>query len=215
MFVTALAMRCLWYVIMMRLRRGGEYTILGMAKMVTVAFERLGGLCVKTAQIRAMRRDIFPREFCDELSRLHDRAHGFSGEVARQIIEKELGKPIVEVLKDFQTNPVAAASIGQVHIGWLRDNGKKVAVKVQRPTIADAFRKDLAILNGYFFFIRISGFMKTARWVSRLSRRVWPPWAIPNIQGLFGSRRLNLPRRRAMERRTRNTIPIAVHTASR
>jgi ubiquinone biosynthesis protein len=82
LFVTALVIRSLLYVLAMRVRRDGKYTVMGLAQMTTVAFERLGGLWVKTAQILAMRRDIFPKEFCDELSRLHDRAHGFPGEVA-------------------------------------------------------------------------------------------------------------------------------------
>jgi ubiquinone biosynthesis protein len=164
LFVTALVIRSLLYVLAMRVRRDGKYTVMGLAQMTTVAFERLGGLWVKTAQILAMRRDIFPKEFCDELSRLHDRAHGFPGEVAQQIIEKELGLPIDEVFKEFRTQPVAAASIGQVHIGWLRENGKKVAIKVQRPTIAEAFRRDLAIVNGYMFLLRVLNIAPSVRW---------------------------------------------------
>lgn len=91
--------------------------MLAPSQMVTARFERLGGMWIKAAQIIAMRRDIFPREFCDELSRLHDRAHGFPGEIARKIIEEELGKPIDEVFKKFEAEPLAAASIGQVHVG--------------------------------------------------------------------------------------------------
>lgn len=164
LFVSTLTIRSLWYVIMMRMRPGGQYTVLGLAQMVTAAFERLGGLWIKTAQILAMRRDVFPKEFCEELSRLHDRAHGFSGEIAKQIIEKELGHSVEEVFKEFQVEPVAAASIGQVHIGCLRENGKKVAIKVQRPTVVEAFRKDLAIVDGYLSLIRLLQIMPAARW---------------------------------------------------
>jgi ubiquinone biosynthesis protein len=161
LYIMWLILRSVWYVMMMRLHPGGKYTILALSQVTTASFERLGGLWIKTAQILAMRRDIFPKEFCDELGRLHDRAHGFPGEVARQIIEEDLGKPIDEVFKNFETNPIAAASIGQVHIAWLHDNGKKVAVKVQRPSIADSFRKDLAILSSY---VKLLGFFRVMSW---------------------------------------------------
>ncbi|HRI67555.1 MAG TPA: AarF/UbiB family protein, partial [Polyangium sp.] len=164
LFIIGMMMRTVWFLVMMRIRPGGKYSMLALSEMVTARFERLGGMWIKAAQIIAMRRDIFPREFCDEISRLHDRAHGFPGEIARQIIERDLGKPIDEVFKKFETDPIAAASIGQVHVGWLRDNGKKVAVKVQRPTIVDSFRKDLAILNGYIWLLRLCRVMPWAEW---------------------------------------------------
>lgn len=165
LYIIGLVMRTNWFLIMMRFRpKSSKYTMFALSQMVTAGFERLGGMWIKAAQIIAMRRDIFPRDFCDELSRLHDRAHGFPGEIARQIIEEELGKPIDEVFKKFETNPIAAASIGQVHVAWLRDNGKKVAVKVQRPTIVEAFRKDLAIVGGYVWLLRMFRVMPWAEW---------------------------------------------------
>lgn len=165
LYIIGLAMRTNWFLLMMRLKPKSEkYSMLALAQMVTSAFERLGGVWVKTAQIIAMRRDIFPRDFCDELSRLHDRAHGFPGEVACKIIEEDLGKPLDEVFSKFQTQPIAAASIGQVHVAWLRDNGKKVAVKVQRPTIVEAFRADLAIVGGYVWILRMLRVMPWAEW---------------------------------------------------
>ena len=87
-FIVNLMLRAMWYGLMLRTppmrRLGGDtYTVLGLAQMVTSSFERLGGMWIKTAQIIAMRRDIFSKEFCDELGRLHDRAHGFPGEIAR------------------------------------------------------------------------------------------------------------------------------------
>lgn len=164
LYILGLTMRVVFWVVMMRLRPKGKYTHLGLAQMITAAFELLGGLWIKTAQILAMRRDAFPKEFCDEISRLHDRAQGFPGEVAKRIIEEDLGKPIDEVFKDFQLQPLAAASIGQVHVAWLRDNGKKVAIKVQRPTIIEAFRKDLSIINGYFAIIKFFRIMPNFRW---------------------------------------------------
>lgn len=166
LYIVILMMRVMWYMLMLRFNRSAQsaYTMLGLAQMVTTAFERLGGLWIKTAQLIAMRRDIFPKVFCDELGRLHDRAHGFPGEIARRIIEEDLKMPIGEVFKDFQSEPIAAASIGQVHIGYLRESGKKVAVKVQRPSIAEAFRKDLAILKLYITLLNLFKILAWARW---------------------------------------------------
>lgn len=167
-YIFKMLLRVVWFLAMRRLRRpagpGGKYTYEALGMSITASFERLGGLWIKAAQIIAMRRDILPKEFCDHLSRLHDRAHGFPGAEACRIIEEDLGRPIDEVFKHFETEPIAAASIGQVHIGWLRESGVKVAVKVQRPNIVDSFRQDLSILRGYFTLLRLFRFMTYARW---------------------------------------------------
>lgn len=144
LYVLGISIQANWWVMMMRLRPEGKYTHLGLALIVTASFERLGGLWVKTAQILAMRRHIFPKEFCDEIARLHDRAQGFPGEVARQIIKEELGQPIDEVFEEFQTEPIAAASIGQVHVGRLRDNGKKSRSKCRGQRLQMPSTKTLA-----------------------------------------------------------------------
>jgi ubiquinone biosynthesis protein len=147
LFIFWLLMGCLWHLIVIRVRpaaaRKGKHTPENFALRLRLAFERLGGMWIKTAQILAMRRDIFSPQICSELSKLHDHATGFPGEVAVKIIEEELGCPIDMVFSDFDTVPLAAASIGQVHVGRLRENGVKAAVKVQRPTIAESFRTDL------------------------------------------------------------------------
>ncbi len=66
---------------------------------------------------------------------------GFPGEVAIQIIEKEIGKPINEIYDDFDPKPLAAASLGQVHVAKL--NGKQVAIKIQRTGLKELFDMDL------------------------------------------------------------------------
>ncbi|HRI62744.1 MAG TPA: AarF/UbiB family protein [Polyangium sp.] len=162
--ILVLCIQALWYVLMMRFRKSGEkYAILGLARMVTASVERLGGLWIKSAQLVAMRRDIFPKEFCDELSRLHDRAHGFPGEIAIKIIEEQLGREIKEVFREFDPQPIAAASIGQVHVAQLW-NKKKVAVKVQRPNIIEIFNKDLAILSVCLSAVNFFGILPWAGW---------------------------------------------------
>src|SRR6185436_3820776 len=94
----------------------------------------------------------------------HDQAHGFPGEVACRIIEAELECPLKNVFSEFDRVPIAAASIGQVHVGRLRETGAKVAVKVQRPTIADSFARDLKILRTCMTIIQLLRVRPWARW---------------------------------------------------
>ncbi|MDI3284232.1 AarF/ABC1/UbiB kinase family protein [Polyangium sp. 15x6] len=110
---------------------------------------------IKAARLLAMRRDIFSKVFCDELSKLHDRAIGFPGQIAIQILEEDLKAPLRAFFREFDVVPVAAASIGQVHRARLLDGGHWVAIKVQRPAIEEAFRKDLEIIAAYIKFLRL------------------------------------------------------------
>lgn len=109
--------------------------------------EKMGGMWVKAGQIVALRRDLFPEEFCAELSRLQDRARGFYGHHARHVIEEELGRPIEEVFSEFDADPLAAASIGQVHAARLRNPDVEVVIKVRRPRIEESFEHDLGYLR--------------------------------------------------------------------
>ena len=78
------------------------------------------------------------------LKSLQDDVPAFSGERAASIVAKELGVSSVdEVFSDFSKEPIAAASLGQVHLGTLKKNGQKVAVKVQRAGLRELFATDL------------------------------------------------------------------------
>ncbi|EYF00543.1 ABC1 kinase family protein [Chondromyces apiculatus] len=168
LFVVRFLAATVWYSLLARLRPpagpGGKYTNEFIAQRTRETMERLGGLWIKTGQIIAMRRDIFPKAFCDELSKLHDSATGFPGEVACAIIEAELGCPLREVFSEFDTQPLAAASIGQVHVGRIRANGVRVAVKVQRPSIVESFQSDLKILRFYLTLLKIFRIMPWGKW---------------------------------------------------
>ncbi len=109
---------------------------------------RLEGWLVKACQFIGSRADILPQEYIAVLSRLHDRVPPRPFAVIRQRVEEELGKPLAEVFSAFAPEPVAAASLAQVHAAVLRD-GRRVAVKVQYPDIAALV--DLDLRNVAFF----------------------------------------------------------------
>ena len=114
------------------------------------ALERLGPIFVKFGQVLSTRRDLMPVDIADELARLQDRVPPFGSDVAVAIIEKAFGKPVGEVFSVFEREPVASASIAQVHFAKLvnRDGQEKdVAVKVLRPGMLDAIEKDLGLMR--------------------------------------------------------------------
>jgi len=105
----------------------------------------LGPIFVKFGQILSTRRDLLPDDLANELAQLQDRVPPFPGHQARAIIEKAWGKPIEAVLDDFAEQPLASASIAQVHTARLKD-GREVVVKVVRPGIEPVIRRDLGLL---------------------------------------------------------------------
>ncbi|AWI54138.1 ubiquinone biosynthesis regulatory protein kinase UbiB [Aquabacterium olei] len=110
------------------------------------ALERLGPIFVKFGQMLSTRRDLIPADVADELARLQDRVPPFPGEESVLLIEKALGRPIAAVFRDFEVQPVASASIAQVHFGVLHD-GREVAVKVLRPGMLAVIDDDLALMR--------------------------------------------------------------------
>jgi ubiquinone biosynthesis protein len=121
------------------------------ARRLRTELERMGGVFVKIGQLLSVRTDLFPWEVCREFANLLDQVVPFPGEVAAQIVREELGSPVHAVFSRFDRQPIAAASIGQVHVGWLHD-GAKVAIKIQRPGIAEEARIDLALMTAFARF---------------------------------------------------------------
>ncbi|MFH0752628.1 MAG: AarF/ABC1/UbiB kinase family protein [archaeon] len=109
------------------------------------AMEDLGGTFVKLGQLLSLRYDLLPKEYCDEFSKLQEGVRPFNFSQVKQIIEKELKKPIKEIFKEFEQQPIAAASVGQVHKAVLK-NGELVAIKIQRPDIELIFEADIDLL---------------------------------------------------------------------
>ena len=114
------------------------------------ALERLGPIFVKFGQVLSTRRDLMPVDIADELARLQDRVPPFPSDVAVAIIERAFGRPVGQVFSSFDREPIASASIAQVHFAKLVDReGKErdVAVKVLRPGMLGAIEKDLSLMR--------------------------------------------------------------------
>jgi len=107
-------------------------------------FEDLGGGFIKFGQMLALQPDIVSLEYCDELFNLLDRIAPFPMEQVERIVREELGHSTDELFDDFDPEPLATASIGQVHTAVLR--GRKVAVKVQRPSADADFMGDIRLM---------------------------------------------------------------------
>ncbi|OZB36886.1 MAG: ubiquinone biosynthesis regulatory protein kinase UbiB [Halothiobacillus sp. 14-56-357] len=109
------------------------------------SLEDLGPIFVKFGQMLSTRKDLLPMDYADALSALQDRVRPFPAEQARKRIERALGFPIESVFSFFEAEPMASASIAQVHAATLK-NGDEVVVKIVRPGIEPRIRQDLEIL---------------------------------------------------------------------
>ena len=110
------------------------------------ALEALGPIFVKFGQVLSTRRDLLPADIADELARLQDRVPPFFADQAIATLTRVYGRPVEEVFREFDRNPVASASVAQVHLARLPD-GTEVAVKVLRPGIGRVIAGDLALLH--------------------------------------------------------------------
>jgi ubiquinone biosynthesis protein len=135
--------------------------------------ERLGPIFVKFGQVLSTRRDLMPPDVADELAKLQDRVPPFAAARSRQLIESAFGQRIEDIFTSFEAEPVASASIAQVHFAVLKD-GREVAVKVLRPGMLEVIDQDLNLLH------------TLARWVDRLSadgKRLKPREVVAEFDG--------------------------------
>ncbi|MDF3073244.1 MAG: putative protein kinase UbiB [Alphaproteobacteria bacterium] len=109
------------------------------------ALQEMGPSFIKLGQALSTRADILSEQVADDLAELQDHLPPFPADRARRIIEDELGRPVASLFASFEDQPVAAASIAQVHFA-LTPEGKEVAVKVLRPHIERDFAADLDLL---------------------------------------------------------------------
>ena len=121
-----------------------------------LGLERLGPIFVKFGQVLSTRRDLLPADLADELAKLQDRVPPFPAAQARALVEEAFGRPIDAIFERFDAEPVASASIAQVHFARLK-GGREVAVKVLRPGMLEVIDDDLSLMR------------TLARWVERTS----------------------------------------------
>ncbi|HLX77684.1 MAG TPA: AarF/UbiB family protein [Acidimicrobiales bacterium] len=133
-----------WY--FLERRRGPAASRAGLSRRLRIAFQHLGPTYIKLGQILSSGEGIFPPELVGEFKLLRDRVPAESLDDVRECVELDLGRPLDEVFAEFSPEPIAAASIAQVHRARLR-SGEPVAVKVQRPQVGDLVRNDLAVMS--------------------------------------------------------------------
>jgi ubiquinone biosynthesis protein len=115
-------------------------------KEVRETFEELGLTFLKLGQVLAMRRDLLPDAYVDELELLHDQLPAMGIDTVRETVEVELGAPLTELFASFSETSLAAATIAQVHEATMHD-GRRVAVKVQRPGLETMISTDISALT--------------------------------------------------------------------
>ena len=114
-------------------------------KRLRLTLERLGPTFIKFGQVLSVRPDLIPKNYIKELEKLQDKVPSFSYVIAKEQVKKELGKDISDLFSEFEKKPIASASISQVHKAMLK-NGKKVAVKIQRPNVIKIMETDIEIM---------------------------------------------------------------------
>lgn len=131
---------------------GSEMNMQDAGVKLRHALQELGPTFIKLGQIASSRRDLVPPEIAFELEKLQDHVASFPFSKVREIVEAELEEPLERLFSHFEEEPLASASIGQVHIAHL-PSGEKVAVKVQRPDIRPNVETDLSILSDLARFL--------------------------------------------------------------
>lgn len=141
---------------------------------VTRAITALGPAYIKFGQVLSTRPDVVGDELADQLRMLQDKLPPFSTDIAKASVEAEIGKPVDTLFFEF-SEPVAAASIAQVHSARRADTGERVAVKVLRPGIERAFRTDL---DAFHFAAKMVEVLSPA------SRRLRPSDVVAHFEGV-------------------------------
>ena len=135
-----------WVRLLVRVMTIGRTLDAPRGERLRLGLERLGPIFVKFGQVLSTRRDLLPADLADELAKLQDNVPPFPASEARALVEQAFGRPIDAVFARFDAEPVASASIAQVHFGQLKD-GREVAVKVLRPGMLEVIDDDLSLMR--------------------------------------------------------------------
>ena len=119
-----------------------------LGERIRLALQTLGPVFIKFGQMLSTRRDLLPPDIANELALLQDKVPPFDSAVAQKIIKQSLGiKDFEELFSEFDTSPMASASIAQVHAAKLKSNDKEVVVKVIRPDIEGTIHADIELMQ--------------------------------------------------------------------
>jgi ubiquinone biosynthesis protein len=119
---------------------------LEFGERIRLAVQELGPTFIKMGQMLSTRPDMVPPDIIKELEKLQDRVPSFPSPIARKIVEAELHRPIEEVFASFDDEPIAAASLSQVHRAKLK-GGQEVVAKIRRPGIVETIEADMGIMR--------------------------------------------------------------------
>ena len=164
-----------WLRVLARILSVGRDLQAPRGQRIREALERLGPIFVKFGQVLSTRRDLLPTDIADELAQLQDNVPAFPSAVAVATIERAFGRSVDDIFVQFERQPVASASIAQVHFAVLKDKqgqSRDVAVKVLRPGMLPVIEKDLSLMR------------MMAGWVEGLSadgKRLKPKEVWPNL----------------------------------
>ena len=138
--------------IVTRDRMHKELERLSQSQRLRMAMEELGPTFIKLGQLLSTRPDVLDQEFIEEFSKLQDEVPAVTLDQVKTQIQRELGYPADELFAEFSEQPIAAASIAQVHRGKLR-SGEEVVFKVRRPGITRVVETDIDVLMGLAYLI--------------------------------------------------------------
>ncbi|MGX5731554.1 ABC1 kinase family protein [Pseudoxanthomonas beigongshangi] len=145
----------------------------GTPQELAQELEALGPAFVKIGQMLSTRPDIVPPAFASSFERMQEHVEPVPFEAIREVVEAELGVRLSHAFSDFEAKPLGSASLAQVHRAWLRD-GRPVAVKVQKPGIAQQLLGDLDLLRGFARnadrFTDVGRRVRFADWLEEFSR---------------------------------------------
>ncbi|HEU4830202.1 MAG TPA: AarF/UbiB family protein [Gemmatimonadales bacterium] len=145
------------------------------AERLTAAIAGLGPTFIKLAQVFAARADILPEPYLTSVSTLTDAVPPLAPGIAEQVIEQELEQPLGSIFERFETEPLAAASLGQVHRASYQ--GREVVVKVLRPGVDELVRRDLEVAYRILFLLHVLFRNHHVRAMSAIvgefSKRIW------------------------------------------